>query len=186
VAAEAFAKNGLDGASLNDILRRAEVGKGSFYHRFADKAALHDWVTGVLAAELLARVRPPRPEDLTATGFRPELSDLLDRLGRSATTDPELMYLGLMFHNSADVAAERAVAGVRRSVIAWLTTALRAGQELAVIREDLPLDLLTTWTIASLTAIDQWTLSATTPIVDRQRVAQAAIAELWRVLAPSE
>lgn len=35
-----FAANGLVGASLNDILARAEVGKSSFYYYFADKEDL--------------------------------------------------------------------------------------------------------------------------------------------------
>jgi len=181
-AAEAFARSGLDGASLNDILRRAEMGKGSFYHHFGDKAALHDWVTEGLSEALLNEVRPPRLETLTTANFRPELSELLARAGRIATACPELMDLGQMFHNSADVPAERAIAKVRRTVIAWVTDALRTGRTLGVIRRDLPIDLLTAWTIASLTAIDQWTLSAPTQVAIRRAATETALAALWQLL----
>ena len=61
VAAEAFAQSGLEGASLNSILKEARMGKGSFYHHFTDKAALHDWVTETLSQTLLAETHSPRP-----------------------------------------------------------------------------------------------------------------------------
>lgn len=158
------------------------MGKGSFYHHFADKAALHDWVTKRLSTDLLEEVRPPPLEALTAANLRPELSEMLDRLGRITTTRPELMDLGRMFHNSADAAADRAIARVRRTVTDWVTDALRIGQTLGIIRRDLPLDLLTAWTIASLTTIDQWALTATTPVRARRTVAQTALDGLWQVL----
>lgn len=181
-AARAFAQSGLDGASLNGILKRIDMGKGSFYHHFADKAALHDWVTEHLSAELLAEVRPPRVDTLTASRFRPELSALLDRIGRIAATHPDLTDLGRMFHNSADVSAERSIARVRRTVITWVTDALRTGQSLCVIRRDLPLDLLTAWTIVSLTVIDQWALTTTASITERRAATETAAENLWQLL----
>lgn len=81
---------------------------GSFHHHFADKAALNDRVTEDLSADLLAEVRPSRLETtLTTASFRPELSEPLDRIDRIATTHPQLMDLERMFHNSAEVSAER-------------------------------------------------------------------------------
>ena len=64
------------------------MGKGSFYHHFTDKAALHDWVTETLSQTLLAETRPPRLETLTAASLRLELSELLDRLGQSPQPTP--------------------------------------------------------------------------------------------------
>jgi AcrR family transcriptional regulator len=186
VAAAAFAQGGLEGASLNGILKRVEMGKGSFYHHFADKAALHDWVTEAMSADLLAEVRPPRLDTLTTQSFRPELSELLDRMGRIAATRPELMDLGRMFHNSDEVNAERAIARVRSTVIAWVTDSLRTGQSLGVIRQNMPIELLTAWTIASLTVIDLWVLSTTTPITARRAVSDTALANLWQLLTGEE
>lgn len=181
-AADAFARNGLDGASLNGILKQAQMGKGSFYHHFADKAALHDWVTEALSQTLVAQVRPPELSTLTTATFWPELSELLDRLGRTAATQPELMDLGRMFHNSTYVPPERRIAKVRHAMIAWLTDALRLGQTLGIIRRDLPLGLLTAWTIASLTAIDHWALTATTSVTERRTAADTALNSLWQIL----
>lgn len=138
VAAEAFAARGLEGASLNGILSRARMGKGSFYHRFADKAALHDWVTERLSTALLREIRPPQPPTLTRQSFRDELVGLLARLGHVALTRPELMDLGRMFHNSADAPPERAITTVRRAVNDWIGGVLETGQALGTVRTDLP------------------------------------------------
>lgn len=182
VAAAAFAERGLDGASLNAILESAGLGKGSFYHHFDGKAALHDWVTEALASALVTEIRPPQLATLTAATFQAELIGLLDRAGRTATTRPELMELGRMFHNSVDVPDERAIARVRGAVIGWVATALVTGRNLGVIRTDLPIDLLTAWAIASLTAVDQWMLAA--PPSDTSRTAaETAVGALWQVLS---
>lgn len=185
-AADAFGRDGLDGASLNDILKRAAIGKGSFYHHFADKAALHDWVTDGLSAALLDQVRPPSLEALTTANFQAELSALLERAARTTVTRPELMNLGRMFHTSADLGARRAITKVRRDVIAWITDALHTGRTLDLVRQDLPIDLLTTWVIASLTAIDQWTLSTSSSVTVRRTAGETAIAALWQLLAVDE
>jgi len=183
VAAEAFATRGLEGASLNGILRRAGMGKGSFYHRFADKAALHDWVTERLVTALSDEIRPPQPHALTATSYRDELSQFLERLGQVSITRPELMNLGRMFHSSADASSERAIARMRDIVTTWIAGVLETGRELGAIRTDLPLDLLAGWTIATLTTIDQWVLGSLDDASNRRATADGALAILWEVIA---
>lgn len=184
-AAESFASQGLNGASLNEILTRAQMGKSSFYHYFADKAALHDWVAETLSAELVSAIRPPELSELTAVTFRPELSALLDRMEAVAAARPELMELGRMFHNSTDVAPERAIARTRARMIDWLTEALLTGRQLGIIRADLPAELLTAWTIASLTTIDQWVLTSEHHVDATRDTATTAIGALWQLLRES-
>lgn len=162
VAANAFGADGLDGASLNDILKRCGMGKGSFYHRFADKAALHDWVVRALADDMVDSLQPPDLRMLTAASFRPALTAMLGRATALAAERPELMNLGLMFHNSATAPADRAISGVRAAVLNWIGEALMTGRALGVVRSDLPADLLSAWAIASLTTIDEWVLNAPT------------------------
>lgn len=186
VAAAAFATRGLDGASLNGILSRARMGKGSFYHRFAYKAALHDWVTERLSTALLCEIRPPQPHALTAQDFRDELAALLARLGHVALTRPELLDLGRMFHNSADAPPERAITTVRRAVNDWLGSVLETGQALGTIRTDLPLDLLTALAIATLTAIDRWALGSENDAATRSAAAATALGVFWDLIAGGE
>lgn len=185
-AAAAFAQGGLDGASLNGILKQVGMGKGSFYHHFADKAALHDWVTEALSRQLVDALDPPKLSTLTVDTFRPHLSELVDRFSRVAASSPALMDLGRMFHNSVDATPERTIYRVRHTLIAWLGEALQRGQLLGVIRDDLPLTLLSAWTIASLTAIDEWVLTDPHPLSERNVAARAALESLWQMLSPLE
>ena len=184
VAGETFAADGFEGASLNDILSRAAMGKSSFYHRFADKTALHDWVARTMADAIVTEIRVPDLETFSAASFRPELTALLDRFQRLAAARPELMSLGLMFHNSADAPPERTIVRVRSGVMTWIAEALQRGRELGVIRSDLPSGLLSEWTVASLTTIDRWALTAPEPMPSRATTAAAAIDALWSLLAP--
>lgn len=186
VAAEAFAARGLEGASLNGILSRARMGKGSFYHRFADKAALHDWVTERLSTALLREIRPPQPPTLTRQSFRDELVGLLARLGHVALTRPELMDLGRMFHNSADAPPERAITTVRRAVNDWIGGVLETGQALGTVRTDLPPDLLTALAITTLTTIDQWALNSKNDTTTRSATATTAIGIFWNLITSDE
>ncbi|NNC13888.1 TetR/AcrR family transcriptional regulator [Planctomonas sp. JC2975] len=183
-AAEAFGAKGLDDASLNDILKQADMGKGSFYHRFADKAALHDWVADAMARAVIEQSRPPGLSSLTAETFRAELSAMLGRFTSLAAERPELANLGLMFHNSAGLPEERAMTMVRAAVLRWIEDALLRGRELGVIRADLPADLLSALAIASLTTIDTWVLAAPSEPAARASTASAALDALWALLAP--
>ncbi|MHA7987498.1 TetR/AcrR family transcriptional regulator [Rathayibacter sp. CAU 1779] len=184
-AAEAFGAKGLEDASLNDILKQSNMGKGSFYHRFADKAALHDWVTETMAGTMIERARPPDLASLTAETFRAELSAMLARFTGLASERPELANLGLMFHNSAGLAGSRAISAVRAAVLGWIEAALLKGRELGVIRTDLPADLLSTWVIASLTVIDGWVLAEPIERAERAATASAALDAIWLLLAPA-
>jgi AcrR family transcriptional regulator len=183
-AADAFGAKGMDDASLNDILNRAAMGKGSFYHRFADKAALHDWVTRSLAGDMLAALRPPDLRTLTAASFRAELTAMVGRAAALGVQRPDWANLGLMFHNSAGAPPERAIAEVRTAVLGWIQRALTTGRGLGVIRSDLPADLLTEWTVTSLTTIDRWVLADPADPEQRARAATTALDALWTLLAP--
>jgi AcrR family transcriptional regulator len=181
-AAAAFGAKGLEDASLNEILGAAAMGKGSFYHWFADKAALHDWVVDGMVEQLRAELRVPAPSALTAASFRPELDAVLARFMRAAEADARLANLGLMFHNSADAPAERSIARVRAAALHGIDDVLRVGRERGAVRDDLPSDLLSAWAISSLTTLDQWALRAHGPA--RAAVAATALDALWSLLAP--
>lgn len=181
-AADAFARKGLDGASLNDILTRAGMGKGSFYHWFADKGALHDWVVRDLADALGRGLQAPDLATLTAASFRPELSAMLARFSALAGERAALSQLGLMFHNSVDAPDERVIARIRAAGLRWIDDAVQTGRALGVIRTDLPADLLCAWTIASLTTLDRWVLTTDAP--GRERAAATALDALWTLLTP--
>ncbi len=51
-----FAEKGYDRVSLNDILKKAEVSKGSFYHHFTNKEELYASLVGKVVEEKWKRI----------------------------------------------------------------------------------------------------------------------------------
>jgi len=84
-AVELFAERGYDGTSVSQVIARAGVAKGGFYHHFASKEALLYEVYGDLIgrqlsgmAEILARGGPP------AERLRALVHDLVETTAASA------------------------------------------------------------------------------------------------------
>lgn len=84
-AVDLFADNGYDGTSITQIIDRAGVTKGGFYHHFASKEALlyevyGDLISGQLQRmdDILARRLPP------ATTLRALISDLVESTAASS------------------------------------------------------------------------------------------------------
>lgn len=157
-AAAAFARDGYQGASLNDILRTAGWAKSSLYHYFGSKKALHDHVVSVLAGRLGEGVTVPNLDSLTAADFWPSMAGLLDDLARAAHRHPETRQLGLMFHGDDTAETDSALGRLRAGVTAWLTHAVRRGLALGLIRRDVPADLVVDLTGTVLGVLDRWAL----------------------------
>jgi AcrR family transcriptional regulator len=84
-AVDLFAEHGYDGTSVNQVIARAGVAKGGFYHHFASKEALLCEVYGDLISrqlagldEILARRLPP------AETLRALIADLVATTAASA------------------------------------------------------------------------------------------------------
>ena len=57
-ALDEFSKNKFDDASLNDILKKATMSKGSFYHHFGDKFGLYVCLADTMISKKLAFFMP--------------------------------------------------------------------------------------------------------------------------------
>ncbi len=68
-----FANNGYDSASINDILLRAGMSKGQFYHHFGNKEALYLALIGVL----IARKKAFLTSVMTADDLRQDVFGIL-------------------------------------------------------------------------------------------------------------
>jgi AcrR family transcriptional regulator len=84
-AVDLFAEHGYDGTSVNQVIARAGVAKGGFYHHFASKEALLYEVYGDLIGrqlagmdDILARALPP------AETLRALIADLVETTAASA------------------------------------------------------------------------------------------------------
>lgn len=157
-AAQVFAREGYQAASVNEILRAAGWAKSSLYHYFDSKKGLHDHVVTVLRVQLGDGLTLPELETLTAADFWPAMAQLLDDLSRTATAHPETRELGLMYHRDDSVESDSALHRLRTDVACWLSRALHRGVALRLVRQDIPTDLAVELTATVLSVLDRWAL----------------------------
>jgi AcrR family transcriptional regulator len=84
-AVELFARQGYDGTSVSEVIARAGVAKGGFYHHFASKEELLYEVYGDLIGRQLAALDAIVAEDLgPAETLRALIGDLVESTAASA------------------------------------------------------------------------------------------------------
>ena len=94
-AAREFAGAGYESASLNRIIRACGMSKSSFYHYFPDKQRLHDHLIATLRDRLLAGLKLPQLDTLSAETFWTEAAALLANASVGAPTEGRVMYAAL-------------------------------------------------------------------------------------------
>lgn len=140
IAAKEFAASGYEGASLNKILEQAGISKGAAYYYFDDKADLfltviHHYSAFVFDHALLGR--------LTGDTFWPTIQRMYHQQFMSLKTHPweyGTMYAARSL--SREARAEERLGRYYDEVMAWVTAIIVRGQELGVIRGDMPTDFL--------------------------------------------
>lgn len=155
-AAQAFARDGYQAASLNEILEAAGWAKSSLYHYFDSKRGLHDHVVTVLRTRLGDGLDLPELATLTSGDFWPAMARLIDDLGRSGEGHPETRLLGLMYHRDDSAEPGSALQSLRADVADWLDRAVHRGLDLGLVRRDIPADLAVELTAAVLSVLDRW------------------------------
>ena len=149
-AAREFSLVGFEPASLGRIAEQAGFSKPGLYYYFEDKADLY--ATVVRAAwERLSPQRRLEPESLSRDDFWPALAAFHLASYEGSLREPWLLAAWkLAYHPPREPAASGAVTEVFATARAFLKAFLRRGQELGVVRTDLPEELL----IALLTGVD--------------------------------
>lgn len=159
VAAREFAERGYEAASVNRIIEEAGTSKGSLYYYFEDKSDLFATAVEYAARRLLDAVGMPSLETVTAEAFWDRFRALARRSLELLREDSWYVRLARSYGRFRDAhegseAVERMGDFARRSFEALL----ERGQELGVVRTDLPLDLLVEMTRAMDDAGDRWML----------------------------
>jgi len=155
-AASEFAANGFDGTSLNRLIERLGISKGSFYYYFDDKADLfitmmdHAWRTMV----------PNDQMDLSALD-RSTYWTVIENVMREAHgrvhDNPWLVGVGRLFYNPPDVPVIRTALGeILEQAREWQAELIRRGKAIGVVRDDLPVGLIQALLIGADEAADQW------------------------------
>ncbi|SEE65784.1 TetR/AcrR family transcriptional regulator [Ruania alba] len=155
-AADEFASAGLEGASLNRIIRACGMSKSSFYHLFDAKQDLVVLVIGDLTEQVRSGLEVPAPDSF-AEKFWEVTEEFLSRLERDLVAHPDALLLGRLFYAAPP---EGAQTGVVAEISAWVAQVLQIGREVGAVRTDLPAELQLGLVVAVLRTMDQWAVQA--------------------------
>lgn len=170
-----FAANGFDGASLNRILDKSGIGKSTLYYYFDDKADLFTTMVERAIVLLFRQIGSFDSSALTADNF---WSELEQRYGKAVTivnANDWLVRFGHIFYAlrgqpKTNAATDRLFQSVRR----WVGHLIARGQELGVIRLDLPESLLVDLTMGLLETLDRWVVGHWSDMSASERQAMPA------------
>jgi AcrR family transcriptional regulator len=184
-AADEFAREGYDGASLNRILAKGGLSKGSYYFYFVDKIDLFATVLEQVITDLSKKLPPVDPKKLTPETFWPTMETIADTWTDLAVTTPHVMKL------TRAMRPEHRIHPRFGALIAQAETLYRplleAGQKLGCIRGDLTMDEILALLRAVDVVIDERMLRARGPVTRDKIHAQVdfALDTFKRLLLPA-
>lgn len=158
--AQEFAEHGYEGASLNRILTLSGMSKSSLYYYFDDKA---DLFTTMIERALMALFREVGGLEAGALSAETFWATFEDRYRKSIAVverDAWLVRLGGLFYQlrgspRAGASTDRLFLAARR----WVEEIVTRGQDLGVVRRDLPHSLLVDASIALIETLDCWVVA---------------------------
>lgn len=173
-AAEQFSDRGYDGASINRIIEEAGISKGALYYYFDDKEDLFATVMEQASLLVMDGMGMPPADDLTAETFWNTFRDLMRRSVDYLKANERYVrlvrtFLQLRIKTPSSPATQRILDAGRSQV----RTILARGQQLEVVRTDLPLALLVEVALAVDEAGSRWRLEHWNEFSDDERVAHA-------------
>ena len=175
VASAEFAANGFDGASLNRILEKSGMSKSSLYYYFDDKADLFTTLIERSIGVLMKQLGDFSPEALTAETFWREFEERYDKAVSVVSGNDWLVKFGGMFYGlRADPKQGASTGRLFRAVRHWIEVIVARGQELGVIRQDLPNSLLIDMTMGLFETLDRWFVANWRDLTDEERRALPA------------
>ena len=158
-AAEDFATRGFEGVSLNQLIDRLKMSKGSFYYYFDDKADLFTTVAD-LAWAIVLPVEQLDLETFTTETYWSSLEALMQEARSRVRANPWLVGFTRLMYDPPDIA------GIRDSMSEkfdearqWQAELIRKGQSLGTVRDDLPVELLQALLVGADEAGDRWFVS---------------------------
>jgi AcrR family transcriptional regulator len=164
IAAQEFAAHGFEAASLNRILEEAQIGKSSAYYYFEDKADLFGTVVNYCLDLLKLAPASEYLTSLTVETFWPAIAELHDKPLLHSQQQPWLFGAVRAAERLSPESLQREpLAQLARSLAKYMMTGIGTtitrGQELGLIRTDLPNGLLIAWFRAIDGASDDWLLA---------------------------
>jgi AcrR family transcriptional regulator len=160
-AAEEFAAEGYDGASVNRIIEKAGIGKSSLYYYFDDKRDLFGQLIQSVFEHFVRDIGGFDYRTLTAETFWPQIEALF--LKGIVFTESHAWYVrvGQLFNRlRTHEKGGGTTGGLMAMAEAWVADLLRHGMALGVVRTDLPEALLVQLVMALVEVCDRYFLES--------------------------
>ncbi|MEL6339690.1 MAG: TetR/AcrR family transcriptional regulator [Myxococcota bacterium] len=148
VAAQEFIEHGFEKASLNLIIERAGISKGSMYYYFHDKTHLYVAVLDRMVMRVFEQQPLPERSTLTADNYWQRFSEYMIQLANYWEEHPEVTALAKTMTPMRHLRGEAPFKSLYERTRIWLDRIFDAGQSLGVIRDDMPRDLMMTLWLA--------------------------------------
>jgi len=156
-AGEEFAEKGFEGASINRIISRSGMSKGSVYYYFEDKADLFATTLERSIQRIGEEIGWFSLEVLGPDEFWEALMELTHRTVDWARRNEWWIRLGKAFHKlQQEAGAEAASDRLSELGKGWWRSIIQRGQILGVIRTDLPLELIVAIVMGADQGGDRW------------------------------
>ena len=186
-AREEFIRNGYEVASLNTIIKDAEISKGSLYYYFEDKADLYMTVLENAMQEINIKVGGIAAGEFS-DDFWGDVENYCKKTIQITFENPELIKLfrGL-YHLSTTALKPEPVAEFYVTMKKLTSEIIKRGQDMGAVRKDIPLELLVNIIFSMGEAMDLWFLGRWNEFTHEEieRVPQL-YTELFRRVAGTE
>lgn len=138
IALAEFANNGYEVVSVNKIVAKSEIAKGSFYQYFDDKKDLYLYLIEV-AAQKKIRYLNNYQEQLQGNDFFEDISKLMIFGSKFDLLNP--LYSKLINNAFSGPLADESLLKMRQMSYDYLSNLMSLSREKKEIRSDVPLDL---------------------------------------------
>jgi AcrR family transcriptional regulator len=129
-----FAEAGYHGASINAIIERAQIARGTFYLYFESKAAVFDSILDQALSDLRTRIRRIAVDDPAAPAPQVQLRDQVVATLEYIVSDRPLALLLLSAGHTPDAEAAERLDQFFAEVRDLLRRALETGMEIGMLR----------------------------------------------------
>ncbi len=154
-AADEFGKDGFANASLNQIIKTIGLSKGAMYYYFDGKGDLYGAVVDHAIQLFVASHASFEVDAVTPERYWAQLGDLAHSNLEFLGAHPWVVGIVRTLSTALpDTPGGRLHAVMRR----WTQRYLVRGQEIGMVRTDLPLELLVNAVIAAGEAVDRWVI----------------------------
>ena len=133
-AKHVFAEAGYHGASINAIIERAQIARGTFYLYFESKSAVFDSILDQAMADLRARIRRIEVDD-AASAPQMQLRDQVMATLEYVVSDRPLATLLLSAGHTPDAEAAERLGQFFGEVQDLLRRAMETGMEIGLLRK---------------------------------------------------